>query len=92
MFLHRFLTSSMNECIADPYAVSNMESKVRLGGDGLSMDDLLIEQEESVSLLEVKNDYRGMPEPFRSFDYVLLTIAFVLMGVAAVPMMTAWIR
>jgi hypothetical protein len=33
-----------------------------------------------------------MPEPFRSFDYVLCVAAFFLVGIAAVPLITAWIR
>ena len=33
-----------------------------------------------------------MPEPFRAFDYVLCAAAFFLVGIAAVPLLTAWIR
>jgi hypothetical protein len=35
---------------------------------------------------------RRMPQPFRAFDYVLCAMAFFLVGVAMVPLMTAWIR
>jgi hypothetical protein len=33
-----------------------------------------------------------MPQPFRAFDYVLCVVAFLLVGIAIVPLMTAWIR
>ena len=33
-----------------------------------------------------------MPEPFRPLDYVLSAMAFLLAGIAAVPLMTAWLR
>ena len=33
-----------------------------------------------------------MPEPFRPFDYVLCAVAFFLVGIATVPLMTTWIR
>jgi hypothetical protein len=33
-----------------------------------------------------------MPEPFRPFDYVLCAVAFFLVGIATVPLMTMWIR
>jgi hypothetical protein len=33
-----------------------------------------------------------MPEPFHSLDYVLCVVAFVLVGIATVPLMTAWVR
>jgi hypothetical protein len=35
---------------------------------------------------------RPRPQPFRAFDYVLYVMAFFLVGVAMVPLMTAWIR
>jgi hypothetical protein len=33
-----------------------------------------------------------MPEPFRPLDYVLCAAAFFIIGIAAVPLMTAWVR
>ncbi len=33
-----------------------------------------------------------MPQPFSALDYALCVMAFLLLGVAAVPLMTAWIR
>jgi hypothetical protein len=33
-----------------------------------------------------------MPEPFHSLDYLPRGIAFLLVGIATVPLMTAWIR
>ena len=35
---------------------------------------------------------RSLPQPFRGFDYVLCVMAFFLVGVATVPLMTAWMR
>jgi hypothetical protein len=35
---------------------------------------------------------KRMPEPFRPLDYVLCVAAFFLVGIATVPLMTAWIR
>ena len=35
---------------------------------------------------------RTMPQPFRAFDYVLYVAAFFLVGIAIVPLVTAWIR
>jgi hypothetical protein len=35
---------------------------------------------------------RQMLQPFRALDYVLCAVAFILVGIAAVPLMTAWIR
>jgi hypothetical protein len=33
-----------------------------------------------------------MPQTFRALDYVQCVVAFFLVGIAAVPLMTAWIR
>ncbi len=32
-----------------------------------------------------------MPEPFYALDYILCGIAFLLVGIATVPLVTAWI-
>jgi hypothetical protein len=42
----------------------------------------------SIILLERQR----MPEPFHSLDYVLCAVAFLLVGIATVPLMTEWVR
>jgi hypothetical protein len=52
------------------------------------------EQIRSIFLVIVfqRQNVSGMPEPFRPLDYFLCVVAFFLVGIAAVPLMTAWIR
>jgi hypothetical protein len=39
-----------------------------------------------------EEESKQVPEPFRPLDYVLCAVAFFLVGIATVPLMTAWIR
>jgi hypothetical protein len=39
-----------------------------------------------------RHELSEMPEPFRPLDHLLCEAAFFLVGIAAVPLMAAWIR